>query len=113
MGVGVNAGRSAFPQNLREVADTLRLSQRQKKQLILEIIQSLIEIITFSSPNIMEKYREQNVLLNKEIIYHKNGSEKFARVEGIDDRGALLVRFENGESTCLLSGEVSVRKCER
>ena len=116
VGIGVNlCGREEqLPREIRNIAGfvtdrdfTSLLYSRFVGELLKEffVIYGDIENREF-----LGEYRNRSVLMGKTVTFFKNGTERTAKVEGIDD-GARLVVSENGNMYILDSGEVSV-KCK-
>lgn len=59
----------------------------------------------------IEEYKKRFYLLDKEIkIHYADGTVGIAVARGIDDRGGLVVEYENGKVDIIRTGEVTVRE---
>ena len=59
----------------------------------------------------IEEYKKRFYLLDKEIkIHYADGTVSIAVARGIDDRGGLVVEYENGKADIIRTGEVTVRE---
>lgn len=56
-----------------------------------------------------EEYEERLVNIGREVRLIRRGQELVRRAVGIDEEGGLLVQNAEGETECVVSGEVSVR----
>jgi BirA family biotin operon repressor/biotin-[acetyl-CoA-carboxylase] ligase len=57
----------------------------------------------------LDEYRARSIVLGQDIYVLSDSGNKPARALSIDDDCRLVVRYENGETRVLNSGEVSVR----
>ena len=56
-----------------------------------------------------EEYKARSFLIGRSVYVIRNGEVRPATACGIDGECRLLVRYEDGSSEALSSGEVSVR----
>ncbi len=137
IGVGINANVEEFPEELKEVATSLKLEKQRNtdgEKLTEEVANDkisenysiqrakLIGMILDDFEMQYEKFCEvgdlsflqdgYNTLLvnnGKEVNVLEPGNEYKAFAMGIDEEGQLIVRLENGEEKRVYAGEVSVR----
>ena len=57
----------------------------------------------------IEISKENSILIGKEVRIIKGEDERIGRAIDIDDEGRLIIKFENGNTEAIFSGEVSVR----
>ena len=57
----------------------------------------------------LEEYQHYLVNIDREVKVIRNGQEMIRTALGINERGELIVRDEQGRTTAIFSGEVSVR----
>ena len=123
LGIGVNlfAPVGGFPPNISATA--IFPSERQGEYLALR--DALIRAILPRFAAIYDKmpdrgflmdYRRLSLLTDREVLVYdaltdreKNGIGTPARVIGINDDGALTVRFADGREVALSSGEVTLK----
>lgn len=109
VGIGINVTTSEFPREISGVAGALD-TDVPRERLIAEITKNLLDVCKNpANPDIIKKYKNRSILLEKEINYYINGEEKSAVVTDIDDKFGLVVRNENGSYITISSGEVTVR----
>lgn len=125
VGIGINTSIDGFPAELGETAGALE-GKYSKPALAAEIISYVAEYLgelkglanTSSAPSFLKIYRNAGMLTGREIkiyqgAYRSNPEEELGGIPatalGIDDWGGLIVKYENGESEVLRTGEVSVR----
>ena len=119
IGIGINANieENEFPEDLKNKAISLitiageKIQRNKLTALVLNHFEELYEefIQTGSINNTIKICRENSILLGKEIRLIKNGITKKATAIDINDNGELIVRYENGITDNIISGEVSVR----
>lgn len=111
VGVGLNLNTSAndFPEEVRNIAGSLKISGVNRNKMIAEISMQIMDLFeNFKTERIIEEYKEQQLLLGKNIRYEKNGDIIEGIAKDIDPFGGLVVDVK-GKDVVLRSGEVSVK----
>lgn len=115
VGIGINCHQRYFPGELEKIAvslDTVSGKPTDRSALAAAMICQL-EIMSRSlltqKAAIMEQYRRCCVTLGREITVIQAGNATPATAVGLDDDGALLVRYADGSCGQVSTGEVSVR----
>lgn len=116
IGIGINANRDEFPEELRESATSLSLEKGDiipRSLLIGEIINQLEKyfnrfLITRDLSELKAEYEEYLVNRGKQVRVLERESEYTGTALGINEQGALLVESKE-EIREIISGEVSVR----
>lgn len=117
LGIGVNLGKMAFPEELRSVATSVAnecgvsVPRSRMTAAILNELEPLLEALEQpgGAAAFLPESRERSVVLGREVTVLR-GNETFdAAAVAIDDTGALVVRTPDGRETALQSGEVSIR----
>ena len=101
-----------FPQERRQEAPTLR------DALVRAVIKHFAAIYdAFPATDFLDAYRENMLLLNKDILVfdaltdrEKSGIGTPARAIDIDEDGALVVVYKDGNQKALTAGEVTLRE---
>lgn len=116
IGIGVNVNNIDFPVDIRNRATSLRIEKGEKVDrvnLLVNILESFEYFYEkafndgFSS--ILERWRKYSCNLGKQVkIIGRDKSFNGIALD-IDEKGALLVKKENGEVAKVLSGDVSLR----
>ncbi len=110
IGVGINLSTSAFPEDIKETAGSLNVSDEYRDKLASELAKALLQLkfgeLTQSE---LDYYRRKSLVLGKRIIYTFNGQKNTAEAVAIDSSGGLVVKNDNGNTVTLTSGEISVR----
>lgn len=117
MGIGINCNQSDadFPEDVREKAVSLRQvlgksidRNRLAAALISELHRLSLDIIA-EKPRWIAQYAKDCITIGRQVRIIRGENVRTATATGIDENGALLVRYENGETGVVFSGEVSVR----
>jgi BirA family biotin operon repressor/biotin-[acetyl-CoA-carboxylase] ligase len=103
LGVGVNVTTDAFPDDLAEIATSLRLAgvETTPAQVLDALLASLNEWLDAPHDAVLAAWRERDALKGERVRW--SGGEGVAA--GIDDSGALLVETDDGRVT-LDAGDV-------
>ncbi|MBQ7581999.1 MAG: biotin--[Lachnospiraceae bacterium] len=118
IGIGINVYTPAegLPDSVKNIAGSLlgqeRVTPDLRNRLCAAVIAEFFRIYKGNGiPGIIDEYRMRSVLIGQYVrISDFSGTYRYAVVEGIDDTCHLLVRYENGKTEALSSGEVSVAK---
>lgn len=110
VGIGINLDTRDFPEDIAEIADSLKLPNANRSHLAAEIASKLFAFAeNLSGREFMDEYRARSFVTNKDIFFIKDGIKTNAHAIGIDDDGGLTVKLENGDITVLRGGEITVR----
>lgn len=117
IGVGINVNTERLPEELEEKATSLRLETGRiirRSEIIASIMKEFeknyqLFIETQGLRQMQEKYNSLLVNREKEVRILGVKEEYTAYALGINEKGELLVRRDNGEIEAILAGEVSVR----
>lgn len=116
IGIGINClqAESDFPEELQDIAISLKTVTGKDvaisalaAQLILAL-QKMTETL-FDRDAIMDRYKRDCVTLGKEIAVIGSNGTRYGTALDIDAEGALMVKFQDGTTGVVNSGEVSVR----
>ncbi|MCR5200980.1 MAG: biotin--[acetyl-CoA-carboxylase] ligase [Saccharofermentans sp.] len=123
IGINVNEAPADFPEQIRDIASSIRLETGNNKDLPREaIVTALIkelDKINNSFPEARNEYLESyraycsTVGLDVSVVSAHNHTEEVPRLGkavAIEDDFSLRVLFEDGHEESLSSGEVSVRR---
>lgn len=108
VGIGINVGSAEFPDDIKEIADSLPLDENAKEKLFFDILSNFERVLSENQDILLSYLKKKSVVLGKEIRFYgvKNG-------EGIaldlDENGGLIVRTNENEKIILTGGEISVR----
>lgn len=108
IGIGINVGKDDFPSELRDIAGSLQLNEKEKNDLFFCILANLESVFSERKENILSYLKEKSVVLGKPIrFYGAKDGEGFAL--DLDENGGLIVLTDQNEKIVLTGGEISVR----
>jgi BirA family biotin operon repressor/biotin-[acetyl-CoA-carboxylase] ligase len=111
VGIGINCNQVDFPEEIANIACSAAtvLGKTVDRQTLIDAL--LAEIPTMTAPPnvIMPQYRANCVTLGKVVRAIRGDTCRNGTALEVLDDGALLVRFDDGSTEALNSGEVSVR----
>ncbi len=131
LGIGINFS-TVFPEELSGIAGSLYEEASSnteggkipvsRNRLIAEVINQVLEINEkLESRDFIPEYRKRSFVIGKEILIIPTGLQsKEANLSGgiqatavdIDEDGGLMVRYADGTTATLNSGEISIRTVE-
>ncbi|SKA83087.1 BirA family transcriptional regulator, biotin operon repressor / biotin-[acetyl-CoA-carboxylase] ligase [Clostridium sp. USBA 49] len=117
IGINVNADKEEFPDDLKDIATSLKIESNNKinRQILTAKILNNFEILynKFINNNDIESSlkicREYSAILGSEIIIINKGEKVSAKAIDIDEEGKLIVKYSNGNIEKIISGEISIR----
>ncbi len=120
MGIGINVNMEKFPDEINELATSLKIETGKtfkRKTLISSILNNFQffynEFINEESiQNSIKICRDKSILIGRTLRVLKKDGTSTAKAVGLNDNGQLIVEYENGKVENLISGEVSVRGME-
>lgn len=116
MGINVNLDECDYPEELRDIAVSLKMikgAPLERSELFAEILKELEELYEAVCENgftaVLEAWRSYSVTLGQEVRVI-GIEEAFAGLAvDIDESGALLIERSDGEIVKVLAGDVSIR----
>ena len=117
IGVGVNCSqtREDFPEELREKATSIFLETGERpdrNQLAAALIQGFYALsrdLLTAKDAWISRYASDCLTLGRHVRILRGDRERRGVATGIDGNGALIVRYDTGETGTVFSGEVSIR----
>lgn len=116
VGVGLNvyAPRSGFPEELKDIAGALFLSDDTEDGLLNSLAADIAKrIVDYSKrpfDNVaFETYKKRCFVLGKDINVYRGNESFAAKAVDLDRRFGMIVESDDGTRRTLNSGEVSVR----
>ena len=117
IGIGINCNHreSDFPEELREKAGSIAMvtghsvNRNHLAAKLIENLYTLSQGLFRDKAQWMAQYAADCITLGRQVQIIRGDSIRHGVATGIDENGALLVRYDNGESGIVFSGEVSVR----
>lgn len=117
VGVGINVNTRQFPKDIKERATSLYMEcghTVRRAPVIASIMECLeknyrIFLETEDLTGLMDSYMSMLVNRDKEVLVLAPKGEYKAHALGINKKGELIVRREDGTQEAIYAGEVSVR----
>ena len=110
IGIGINIRETDFPEEIRNIAGTLDAAALSRSALAAILRRNLMNNAEhLDEADIMNRYRNLSIVLNREITYSFNNELKTGFVQDINSEGNLVLRDENGNTAVLQSGEISIK----
>ncbi len=116
-GIGINVNTEAFPEEIASTANSLRIatgqnfSRAELTACCMECFEECYEIFsrTEDLSALKEEYESLLVNMGRQVKVLEPGHEYIGKALGINERGELLVKKEDGQILTVFAGEVSVR----
>ena len=116
VGVGINVNVQSFPEEIQTATSLLsETGKRVKRAPVIAAVMRHFEedykifMQTEDMSGLMEKYSGLLINRGREVLILEKDSEYKAFAEGINQKGELVVRREDGTVEKICAGEVSVR----
>ena len=118
IGIGINCCQQEadFAEDIRNIAASLSMVTGKKIQreivaaAMMDALWKMDQDLLKEKARILGRYRTDCITIGQRISLLRVGEEvRHGTAIGMDDEGALLVKFENGQVETVNSGEVSVR----
>lgn len=117
VGIGINCRQQPgdFPEDIRSMAGSLSMTagcdiDRSKvAAAMLDALYTMSENLTDHKETILNRYRADCITLCQDIVLVRGDEKRYGYALDIDAEGALVVRFADGHTEAVNSGEVSVR----
>lgn len=117
IGTGINVNQEKFPEEISEIATSLKIEAKQKLSRVefikrtCELFESYLEkfLECKDCSRFLEEYNARLISRGKKVKVLDPQGEFCGEALGINPRGELLVKKENGEIVNIYAGEVSVR----
>ena len=113
VGIGVNVGQASFPPDIADMATFLAMQGYSvSPDALAEVLLEQLTAMRQALPHPQawrEEYRRRCVNLGRPVRVLRGDTVRQAMALDIDEQFGLSVRYENGETETVRSGEVSVR----
>ena len=117
IGIGLNANQDSFPQDIRNIATSLKIIKKEKIN-----IKKLIESITNEFLNLYSNYYAKNKLrnilktwrkycdtINKDVTVISANKKINGKAIGVDENCNLLLKLRSSKIIKIVEGDVKVR----
>ena len=117
IGIGINCCQQEgeLDPEIREFAGSLAMaagkevSRAAVAAALMETLADMDTRLLTDRAQIMEQYRRDCVTIGQDVALIRGDEVRHGHATGVDAEGALLVRFPDGQTEAVNSGEVSVR----
>ncbi len=112
VGIGVNLDTVDFPEEIAWKAGSLSYHEMrpEAKEWIREAIERELidEMIRLDENDYIDMYREYSCVLHERVVFGTEEEKETGTAISIDDKGALLVRKDDGTEVRLSTGEITL-----
>lgn len=117
IGIGINClhKKEDLPPELQEIATSLFLetgTPHSPAHLAAHLMQALFLInqeLISGKANLMELYRKDCMTVGKPVVLVRGDEKRYGTALDVDPNGGLIVKFDDGCTETVQSGEISVR----
>lgn len=114
LGIGLNVypPEGGFPPEIAETAGSILMSRQRdaRSRLAAGFVKRFMEIYAeLDSAKFVDDYRRRSIVLGRRVSVISGETPRPAEALDIDDECRLIVRFDDGETAALSSGEISIR----
>ena len=117
IGIGINCCQreADFAPEIRGFAGSLSMvtgrpiDRANVAAAMIAALQTMDSTLLSGKSAMMERYRLDCVTVGKDVCLIRSDEVRHGHAEGVAEDGALLVRFPDGHSEAVNSGEISVR----
>lgn len=113
IGINFNMEHNEIDDELKDTAEYLYESVSNhisRNQLIAAITNEVLSIcMDLNTDDFIEEYRNNSMVLGKEINVITMQGQRKAKVNSISNQGALNITYEDGTTGVLNTGEISIR----
>lgn len=117
IGIGINCCQNPedFAPEIRDMAGSLAMITGQSidrsrvAAAMMEALQRMDQELLSGKNHMLDRYRDNCITLGQDISLVRGDEVRHGYALSVDDEGALIVRFEDGHTEAVNSGEVSVR----
>ncbi len=109
VGIGVNCFDYDFPEEIKDVAGAVG-GTFSRNRLAAQIINEMLVLSeNLSDGKFIEDYKRLSMVIGKKIKVYKQDRVLPAKALDIDSKGGLKVKYEDGKTETLSTGEVTIR----
>ena len=117
IGIGINCCQTAqdFPEEIRAIAGSLAMAAGREIErakvaaAMMDALHIMANRLLTEKTQILNRYRRDCITVNQEVVLVRGEEKRYGFALDIDEEGALVVRFSDGSTESVSSGEISVR----
>lgn len=116
VGIGINTGlvENSLSSDVLNVATSIEAEtgiRVKRAELVAEVMNGFEKHLeTLESKDYMDEYRKRSLIIGKRIVVSKGNTEKEAIADDIDNNAFLIVKYDDGTTETLSSGEARIIK---
>ena len=117
IGIGINCCQTEqdFPEEIRAIAGSLAMAAGREIErakvaaAMMDSLHIMANRLLTEKIQILNRYRRDCITVNQEVVLVRGEEKRYGFALDIDEEGALVVRFSDGSTESVSSGEISVR----
>ena len=117
IGIGINCCQTEqdFPEDIRAIAGSLAMAAGREIErakvaaAMMDALHIMANRLLTEKMQILNRYRRDCITVNQEVVLVRGEEKRYGFALDIDEEGALVVRFSDGSTESVSSGEISVR----
>ena len=117
IGIGINCCQTEqdFPEEIRAIAGSLAMAAGREIErakvaaAMMDALHIMANRLLTEKMQILNRYRRDCITVNQEVVLVRGEEKRYGFALDIDEEGALVVRFSDGSTESVSSGEISVR----
>ena len=117
IGIGINCCQTEqdFPEEIRAIAGSLAMAAGREIErakvaaAMMDALHIMANRLLTEKTQILKRYRRDCITVNQEVVLVRGEEKRYGFALDIDEEGALVVRFSDGSTESVSSGEISVR----
>ena len=117
IGIGINCCQQfgEFPPEIREIAGSLStvtgadVDRSKVAAAMMDALHQMSKTLFSDKAAMLERYRADCITIGREVSLVRGDHVRHGHAIDVDEAGALVVRFPDGHTEAVNSGEVSVR----
>ena len=114
IGVGINCSQCPedFPGEIRDIAGSLAMITGHaidRFRVAAAMMDAFYTMDLSQKDQILQRYRQNCITIGREICLLRSDTTRYGTALDVDSEGALIVRFSDGSTESVNSGEVSIR----
>ena len=114
VGVGINVGEpdGGFDESIRDIAGAMcrRSTADMRERVIADFLSGFYAVLSSGIDGFVGEYRNSQYLDGKDVYVLRGDEKKSAVAQFVDENCRLCVKYDDGTSELLGSGDVSIRK---
>ena len=117
IGIGINCCQTTgdFPPEIADMAASLsmiaekEIDRAKVAAAMMEALWHMDASLLTGKEAMLNQYRADCITLKQDVVLVRGEEKRYGKALDIDEEGALIVRYDNGEVSAVNSGEISVR----